>query len=109
MPVRCTIAGGLLKIARHSASTALSSTAWPWRGLGHRPSPTARLWHGYGRAGTRNDRLDESFPMVRGACQTHVCARVSMRESSWMETGRAGELSEIARHSASVGAVVGSL
>ena len=28
----------------------------------HRPSPTACLLRGYGRAGTQNDRLGESFP-----------------------------------------------
>ena len=33
----------------------------------HRPSPTACLLRGYGRAGTQEDRLGESFPTVRGA------------------------------------------
>ena len=34
------------------------------------------LAHGYGRAGTLNDRLGESFPTMRGTCPTHVRTHV---------------------------------
>ena len=59
---------------RHGPSSAIAD------GMDHhRQSPTACLWHGYGRAGTHNDRLGESSPMVRRACPTDASARVHAR------------------------------
>ena len=39
-------------------------------------SPAACRLRGYGRAGTQNDRLGESFPMVCTTCPGHVDTRV---------------------------------
>ena len=42
----------------------------------YRPSPTAWPLRGYMRAGTQNDRLDESFPTVCGTLAAHFYTHV---------------------------------